>query len=172
MPSYARTRSSSVIAVPMLATESSLHRLKSAMRSVGTLRMWAITSTGSGTANVGTRSNSSSGSESSRRSTIASIGARSSPRRLGVKNGATVLRKRVWSGGSIVSIVGTCGQPVARIARIRSAASPLAGSPAEPKRLLNSCGSRRMGVIISCRVTRYRSVPGTWNTGAWSCIAR
>ena len=72
----------------------------------------------------------------------------------------------------MVSIVGTCGQPVASTSLMRSTTSPLGISPALPKRLLNVTVSRKMGVTISCLVTMNRSVPCTANTGAWSCMAR
>ena len=56
MPSCASTRRSSEMRAPMAAIESSLQRLKSAIRSRGTLRTWAMTSTGSGTAKSATSS--------------------------------------------------------------------------------------------------------------------
>ncbi len=112
MPSWASTRRSSVITEPMAAIESSLQRLKSSKRSTGTFSTWAMTSTGNGTANAATNSTSPSPIQRSmRRCTMASTGSRSPAMVRGVKYGATVPRYRVCCGGSLVSMVGTFGQP-------------------------------------------------------------
>ena len=93
MPSCASTRRSSEMRAPMAAIESSLQRLKSAIRSRGTLRTWAMTSTGSGTAKSATSSISPAPIQPSiSRSTIATTGSRSAAIDLGVKWGATVAR--------------------------------------------------------------------------------
>ena len=96
--------------MPMPAIDASLHRLMSAKRSWGWLSMVAMTQTGSGTAKSETNSRSV-------RSPHESISSVTMPRMngsiaaivRGLNAFATRLRKRVCSGGSVVSIVDTRG---------------------------------------------------------------
>ena len=100
--------------VPMPAMEASLQRLKSASRSSGTFSAFAITVTGSGTANASTKS---SDEPSAVAASIASISPVVMSRIVGSRSEMTLgvnallirRRKRVCAGGSAVSMVRTGG---------------------------------------------------------------
>ena len=84
-----------------------------------------------------------------RRSTIARIGSASSFIFRPPKYGATVERKRVWCGGSMVNIVDTDGYPVAMTSFIFSTSSGSGRMPVVLKFDENVSTSRMIGTMSS-----------------------
>ncbi len=114
MARSASTRSSSLIARPMAATDMSAQRLKSSWRVSGTPSTAATARTGSGTAKPAMKSTRGARSKPLTRSAqIARISGSRSAIRRGVKARETRPRYREWLGGSSVSIVDTFGHPSA-----------------------------------------------------------